>query len=161
MWDATCSLFGLYEQQRSHILFLILISTKKASIWFFIIYLFNFVDVILLVIYRRIPLPFLFRSSLNGVQEPCIKNWEAGKESSNFISVIIKISISSAAIFLSKSNLFLMEFMFKWPIMFLGWFKRRCLRKNSREFLSVPKLSKETEFDVSRVGVLLKHLNFL
>ena len=45
--------------------------------------------------------------------------------------------------------------------MFLGWFKRRCLRRNLVEFLSIAELSKETDFDISRVGALLKHLNSL
>ena len=162
MSDAICTLFGFYEQQRSHILFLILISTKKFLFGSLLcIYL------TLLMLYcfwyiEEIHHHFFFRSSLNGVQKPCNENWEAGKESSRFISVIIKMSISSATIFLSKSNFFLMEFIFKWPIMmFLGWFKRSCLRRNSGEFLSIPKLSKETEFNVSRVGALLKNLNSL
>ena len=125
-----------------------------------IYYSLNFVNAILLLIYRRIPPPFLFPSRLNGVHKPCIETWETGMESSSFVSVIIKISISSETIFLSKSNLFLMEFMFKWPIMmFLGRFKRRYLRRNSGGFLTIPKLSKET--DVSREAALLKHFNFL
>ena len=44
---------------------------------------------------------------------------------------------------------------------FLGQLIRRCLKRNPGEFLSISKLSKETEFDVSRVGALLKHLNSL
>ena len=55
-----------------------------GSLWCF--FLFNFVDIILLLIYRRIPPPFLFRSNLNGVQKPCIENWEAGKDSYQFLS---------------------------------------------------------------------------
>ena len=72
-------------------LFLILISTEKASIRFFNMHLSNFVDIILLLIYRRIPPPFLFRSSLNDIKKLCIKNWE---ELPSFVSVIIKISIT-------------------------------------------------------------------
>ena len=56
--------------------------------------------------------PLLFRSSLNDVQKPCIKSWEEEKQSSSFVLVIIKISVYSVNIYLSKSNLFLLEFMF-------------------------------------------------
>ena len=44
---------------------------------------------------------------------------------------------------------------------FLGLFKLKCLGRNSGELLSISKLSKKTEFDVSRVGALLMHLNYL
>ena len=44
---------------------------------------------------------------------------------------------------------------------FLGLFKRRCLRRNPDESLSISSLSKETEFGVSRVGALLKNSNSL
>ena len=174
-----------YEQQRSHILILNISNSyvhKKCCIWFFIMYLFNFVGVIFffyqdffsrtltthraagegsgpffILLYHFHPLtnirhlfstlhkrwqshifnhtaciyrsatrwdlppyrittifspPLLFRSSLNDVQKPCIKSWEEEKQSSSFVPVIIKISVYSVNIYLSKSNLFLLEFMF-------------------------------------------------
>ena len=112
---------------------------KKTSVWFFMMHLFNFVDVIWLLI--RIPPPFLFWSGLNGVQKTFIKNWEAGKKLSSFVSVIVERFISFVTIFLSKSNLFQIEFMFKWPVMIsYRWFKCRYLRGGPGEFLSISKL---------------------
>ena len=96
--DTICSLFGLYEQQESHILFLIFF-TKKFLFGFNTMHLFNCVDVIWLLIWRRVPPPFLFRSSLNGVQKPWIKIWAEEKVSSSFVSVIIKTSSSSITLF--------------------------------------------------------------
>ena len=63
--------------------------------------------------YSKIPPPFLFQSSLNGALKPSVSNCQTGKESSNFVSVIIKMSISSVNMVFIKSNLFLIEFMFK------------------------------------------------
>ena len=54
------------------------------------------------------------RSNLYGVLKPSIKNWLWGKVSSIFVSEIISISILPLIWSLSNSNLFLMEFMFKW-----------------------------------------------
>ena len=72
------------------------------------------------------PPPFLFRSNLNGVLKPSTLNCETGKESSNFVSVTIKISKSCISIGFIMSNLFLIELMFKWPIIICwGWFERR------------------------------------
>ena len=62
------------------------------------------------------PLAFLFWANINGVLKPSTLNCEAGKESSNFISVTIKISISPSSIGFMMLNLFLKELMFKWPI---------------------------------------------
>ena len=59
------------------------------------------------------PLPFLFRSDLNGVLKASTLNCEAGKESSNFLSVTIKMSMSSSSIGFIMSDLFLIELMFK------------------------------------------------
>lgn len=42
-----------------------------------------------------------------------IQNWDTGKESSGFVSVIIYISISFVSIPLDKSNSFLTKVMFK------------------------------------------------
>ena len=55
----------------------------------------------------------VFRSGLNGVQKQFLKNWETGKELFSFVFKIMKISISLVTISFSKSNLFLMEFLFK------------------------------------------------
>ena len=59
------------------------------------------------------PPPVLFRSNLNGVLKPSTLNCETGKESSHFVSVIIKISKSCISIGFIMSNLFLIELMFK------------------------------------------------
>ena len=64
--------------------------------------------------YKRIPPLFESRSNLYGVLKPSIKNWLWGKVSSIFVSEIISISILPLIWSLSNSNLFLMEFMFKW-----------------------------------------------
>ena len=45
--------------------------------------------------------------------QDCIQNWETGKESSCFVSVIIYISISFVSIPSDKSNSFLTKVMFK------------------------------------------------
>ena len=72
------------------------------------------------------PPPFLFRSNLNDVLQPSTLNCETQNESSNFVSVTIKISMSCISIGFIMSNLFLIELMFKWPITnYWGWFKRR------------------------------------
>ena len=55
----------------------------------------------------------VFRSGLNGVQKQFLKNWETGKELFSFVFKIMKISISFVTISFSKSNLFLMEFLFR------------------------------------------------
>ena len=59
------------------------------------------------------PRPFLFQSNLNGVLKPLILNCEAGKESSNFVSVTIKISMLSIGIGFIMSDLFVIELKFK------------------------------------------------
>ena len=59
------------------------------------------------------PPPILFQSNLNGMLKPSTLNCETGKESSNFVSVTIKISVSSSSISFIMSNLFLIEWMFK------------------------------------------------
>ena len=58
------------------------------------------------------PPPFLFRSNLNGTLKPSILNYETGKESSNFVSVSIKISMSCISISFFLSNLFLIELIY-------------------------------------------------
>ena len=59
------------------------------------------------------PPPFVFQSNLNGVLKPLILNCEAGKESPNFVSVTMKISMLSSSIGFITSDLFLIELMFK------------------------------------------------
>ena len=59
------------------------------------------------------PRPFLFQSNLNGVLKPLILNCEAGKESSNFVSVTIKISMLFISIGFIMSDLFVIELKFK------------------------------------------------
>ena len=68
---------------------------------------------------------FLFWSKQNGWQNPFIKNWLSGNESSNLDSDVIKISKLSLIISIKKSNLFLIELMFRWTmIVFLELFFR-------------------------------------
>ena len=55
----------------------------------------------------------LFQCSLNGVLKPSILNFEIKKESSNFVSVTIKISMPCINIGFIVSDLFLIELMFK------------------------------------------------
>ena len=70
--------------------------------------------------------PFLFWSNLDDVLKPSTLNYETGKESSNFVSVTIKISISYISIGLIMSIFFQMELLFKWPIVICwGWFEQR------------------------------------
>ena len=59
------------------------------------------------------PPPFLFQSNLNGMLKPLILNCKAGKESSNFVSVTMKISLLSISIGFIMSDLFLIELKFK------------------------------------------------
>ena len=51
-------------------------------------------------------------TKIQNIQD-CIQNWETGKESSCFVSVIIYISISFVSIPSDKSNSFLTKVMFK------------------------------------------------
>ena len=61
-----------------------------------------------------IPPPFLFLSSLYASENPCKWNCPLGKDESNFVTEIIRMSVLSLTMLASRSNLFLREFMFKW-----------------------------------------------
>ena len=53
--------------------------------------------------------PWLVRSSLKEIEQPVIVNWDIGKLLSILVSQIIRISISFLMIFISKTDLFLIE----------------------------------------------------
>ena len=63
-----------------------------------------------------IPPPELFLSSWNGTLKPFIANWLEGKDGSTFVSETSKMSYLSWTISCSIANLFLKEFIFKWPM---------------------------------------------
>ena len=67
-----------------------------------------------------IPPPELFLSSRNGTIKPFIANWFEGKDGSTFVSETSKMSNLSWTISRSISNLFLEEFIFKWPMINLS-----------------------------------------
>ena len=67
-----------------------------------------------------IPPPELFLSSRNGDLKPSIANWLEGNEGSTFVSEISKMSNLSWTISRSISNLFLKEYIFRWPIINLS-----------------------------------------
>ena len=84
------------------------------------------------------PLPNLFRS-LRNMLYPFTWNCWSGKESSNFVSEIKKISVSLRTSYLKSKNLFLIEFILRWPIIrFLAYFRRCWGRK-----FTVPSLATE------------------
>ena len=66
-----------------------------------------------------IPPPLLFRSNLHTVEYPWMKNWFAGKVVSNFVWLITRMSILPPMSDESNSNLFLMEFMLRCPVIIL------------------------------------------
>ena len=57
--------------------------------------------------------------STGTVEYPWIKSWFVGKVASNFVSLIIRISILPPMIDESNSNLFLVKFILKCPIILL------------------------------------------
>ena len=59
-----------------------------------------------------VSIKFKESTKIQNIQD-CIQNWETGKESSCFVSVIIYISISFVSIPSDKSNSFLTKVMFK------------------------------------------------
>ena len=105
-------LWGLYEQFINHLSLRKFSSTKKLSIGLFS----NAIKLegISSLTYKRIAPPFQSRSNLYDVLKPSIKNWLWRKVPSIFVSEIISISILPLIWSLSNSNLFLMEFLFKW-----------------------------------------------
>ena len=80
------------------------------------------------------PPPFLFRSNLNGVLKPSTLNCETGKESSNFVSVTIKISKSCISIGLISLDISQSDIL-EWPKQFcvLGEKVSKILKDNKNE----------------------------
>ena len=71
------------------------------------------------------PQPCSFLSSLYGGVNPSKINWLKGNVSSNFVSDISRKLILLPLTYFSISNLFRIEFMFKWAVMILfGFFSR-------------------------------------
>ena len=115
-WFDICIFVGLYEQLSSHFFFLRKFSSmKKPSMFLFID---KSLDGKSSLMYNKIPLPFPFK-----------KNWLRGKLSSSFVSDIISISMFPFTWWARKSNLFLIELIFRWPTTILFKFLiRRYLR---------------------------------
>ena len=65
------------------------------------------------------PPPLSFRSNLCIFEYPWIINWFLEKVASNFVSLIIRLSILPPMSDESNSNLFLMEFILRCPIIIL------------------------------------------
>ena len=78
--------------------------------------------------YIEIPPPLAVRSSLNGFEKPSIKNCDPGKVSSIFFSDTLSISRLLPTNLTSDSNLFLIEFILRWPMIILcGFWFLSCL----------------------------------
>ena len=66
--------------------------------------------------YKKIPPSLTFLSNLTGATYSSIVNWLDGNVESNFASEIVNIFKSLLMQFEDISNLFLIEFIFMWPI---------------------------------------------
>ena len=75
--------------------------------------------------YINNPLPFRFLSNLMGGVYLSKENCWFGNEEPSFVSTTIKISIFCEFIALRDSSLFLIEFIFKYPMTSLFWFLLR------------------------------------
>ena len=131
LWDG-----GWYVPQSSHLHFLKLSSTKILSTSFGKICFSN----ILLEIVSRMkiitPPPFLFLSNLYGLEKPSIKNRDSKKVSSSFVSVTTRMSIYFSTVSFDCSNLFLIELIFKLPIIILF---EKLLRKSQQNGFHAPR----------------------
>ena len=78
------------------------------------------------LMYNFIPPPNRFRSRLNCLN-PVIQNWFNGNVQSNFDSEISKIS-KALIIFSTKTNLFLIELIFRWSIIVFKALPILCLQ---------------------------------
>ena len=76
------------------------------------------------LIYSKIHPPMAVRSSRNNFEKPSIENCDSGKISSIFVSDTMSVSRLLPTNLTSDSNLFLIKFIFRWPmIILLGfWF---------------------------------------
>ena len=78
------------------------------------------------LIQSKNPPPLAVRSSLNGFEKPSVKNCDSGKVSSIFVSDAI--SISRLLPTKLTSDLFLIEFILRWPMIILcGFWFLSCL----------------------------------
>ena len=105
--------------------FLKLSSTKILSTSFWNI---CFSNILLEIVSRMkviIPPPFLVQSNLYGLEKPSIKSRESKNVSSSFVSVTTKVSIYFSAVSFDCSNLFLIELIFKLPVITLFAFPIR------------------------------------
>ena len=70
--------------------------------------------------YDKNPPPFEFLSNLYGVQNPFNLNWAERNESLSLVSEISNMSIFVSVMKDNASNLFLIELIFKWPIIIIS-----------------------------------------
>ena len=113
-WFGIESWLALYEQFRSHFLFLKLTATERVSMLYFDL-LINNLDYISSQMYRRSPPPFPFLSYLYETLKPFIWNWAVGKESRSFVSNVKSKSILLFIMYVSASGLFLTKLILGWP----------------------------------------------
>ena len=121
-WEVTFSLWGLYEQPKSHFLLLKFFSPENHSNYSFTVIYFE--------IFRMYKVSYVKQSSptlrypIKSIRfrKPSIKNCVSGKVSSIFVSNTISMSILLPIYFTSNSNVFLIECILIWSMITLYWF---------------------------------------
>ena len=105
--------------------------------------------------YNKMPPPFELRSILYGVQNPSIKNWPIGEVSSIFVSEMINTSTLPLICCENNSNLFQIEFVFKWAKISLLILS---LRKGFKVLLQSPTLLMSCNALVLRPSIFILDL---